>query len=182
VRRIRVLPIATGWVAVILVGAFGADHPTVGIQPELADKLKNLVRITSSPIKLRPNVNQLCLPSGGRKDHSIIVPPKIDAVAHVYVSPEGVSTMSRRDATAFPVGVLILKQKFEVGKLENPVLYTGMLKRESGFNPECGDWEFFTLSGDGKSVTARGRLESCMACHQEYKHTDFVTKHYPVER
>jgi len=171
----------TGCIALILLTAVGADDPPSGGQPELADNLKNLVRVTSSPVTLRPDVNKLCAAPGSRNGHGILV-PKRDAVAHVYVSRDGAAAMSRRDATAFPVGVVILKQKFEVAKARNPVLYTGMLKREKGYNPECGDWEFFTLSGDGINVTARGRLESCMACHKEYARTDFVTKQYPAER
>jgi hypothetical protein len=31
-------------------------------------------------------------------------------------------------------------------------------------------WVYATLSADGKEVTAAGRLESCMSCHQKAKH------------
>ena len=36
-------------------------------------------------------------------------------------------------------------------------LYTGMLKREKGYNPDAGDWEFFTLDSKAMLVTARVR-------------------------
>jgi hypothetical protein len=90
--------------------------------------------------------------------------------------------MMKRDSTPFPPGAVVLKQKFEDSSARKTVLYTGMLKREAGYNPDCGDWEFFTLSGDRRSITARGRLETCMACHRDYAHSDYVTKAYPIER
>lgn len=74
---------------------------------------------------------------------------------------------------------IILKQKLATPRSTTPELYTGMLKREKGFNPACGDWEFFTMSGDAQAVTARGRIESCMDCHKRYPQSDFVTKRYP---
>lgn len=49
-----------------------------------------------------------------------------------------------------------------------------MVKRETGFNPATGDWEFFDLdvSGNGTSVRTRGFAEvnnrfakNCFACH-----------------
>jgi hypothetical protein len=55
-----------------------------------------------------------------------------------------------------------------------------MIKREKGYNPECGDWEFFTLTADATKMTARGRLQSCMDCHVEYSESDFVTKKYRI--
>jgi hypothetical protein len=31
-------------------------------------------------------------------------------------------------------------------------------------------WVYGTLSADGKAVTAAGKVESCMKCHQDAKH------------
>ncbi|HXB59867.1 MAG TPA: hypothetical protein VNU95_09890, partial [Candidatus Acidoferrales bacterium] len=57
-------------------------------------------------------------------------------------------------------------------------LFTGMIKREVGYNPECGNWEFFTLPGDASKISARGKIQNCMECHKAYKSSDFVTKAY----
>ena len=88
--------------------------------------------------------------------------------------------MRDKNAAVFPPGTVILKQKFRDAAVLEPLLYTGMLKREKGYNPACGDWEFFAVTGDGKSVTERGRVSSCMACHRRYSKSDFVTKEYPI--
>ena len=59
-----------------------------------------------------------------------------------------------------------------------------MVKREAGFSPATGDWEFFELAVDGKQTTirARGFAEvnnrfggNCFACHAPARQPwDFV--------
>ena len=59
-----------------------------------------------------------------------------------------------------------------------------MVKREAGFSPATGDWEFFELdvSDEGSSVRARGFAEvnnrfggNCFACHAPARQPwDFV--------
>ena len=78
----------------------------------------------------------------------------------------------------YPKGTIILKQKFTDEAAKNTEFYTGMRKRQAGYNPEAGDWEFFTLNRSGHTVTARGKIESCMDCHTKYKATDFVSRRY----
>jgi Cytochrome P460 len=55
---------------------------------------------------------------------------------------------------------------------------TAMVKREAGFNPESGDWEFFVVNGAGTRVQASGRLENCMACHAGQKDSDYTFRTY----
>jgi hypothetical protein len=53
-----------------------------------------------------------------------------------------------------------------------------MIKREKGFNPVSGDWEYMVTDGAGAQVQARGRLESCQACHLMNRSTDFINRSY----
>jgi hypothetical protein len=53
-----------------------------------------------------------------------------------------------------------------------------MLKREKGYHPEVGDWEFFVLNSNRTRVTELGRIESCIDCHTGYKNRDFVSRDY----
>ena len=82
----------------------------------------------------------------------------------------------------FSEGSLLLKEKLgrEDGKTQ---LFTGMLKREAGYFPECGDWEFFVANAEGTKVIERGKLANCATCHEEYEKGDYVTKVYaaPVQ-
>jgi hypothetical protein len=79
----------------------------------------------------------------------------------------------------FPEGATVLKEKFSDAAGTKTELFTGMVKREAGYNPECGDWEFFTLPGDASKISAGGKIQNCMECHVEYKNQDYVTRLYP---
>ncbi len=84
----------------------------------------------------------------------------------------------RTNSGIFPQGAIVLKEKFSDAEGKETELFTGMIKRQPGYNPECGDWEFFTLPGDGSKISARGKLQNCMDCHVEYKNRDYVAKSY----
>ncbi|HKS38274.1 MAG TPA: hypothetical protein VJW76_13850, partial [Verrucomicrobiae bacterium] len=73
---------------------------------------------------------------------------------------------------------IILKEKFADTGGQKTEMFTGMIKREAGYNSECGDWEFFTMEASGSRIVERGRIRRCMDCHVEYKSRDFVTKNY----
>lgn len=114
--------------------------------------------------------------------------PHENYAIQVYVTENG-RAMMESGRGIYPVGTVILKEKQLIQvKAANsndaapavvqPQLFTGMLKREAGYNPECGDWEFFVVDGAATKLQARGKIDSCSACHQEYKQTDFVTRAY----
>ncbi|MCW1921465.1 cytochrome P460 family protein [Luteolibacter arcticus] len=77
----------------------------------------------------------------------------------------------------FPEGSLIVKEKLGAadGKTQ---LFTGMWKREKGYFPECGDWEFFTVDGAATKLVERGKLAQCASCHERYVQGDYVSKIY----
>lgn len=57
-------------------------------------------------------------------------------------------------------------------------MLTVMHKREKGYDPAGGDWEFLVLDGAGKQVEAQGRLKTCLSCHAQWKATDYVSRAY----
>jgi Cytochrome P460 len=97
----------------------------------------------------------------------------------VYLTPGGAETM-RTARGAYPAGTVILKRKYSDAAGQKTVFFTGMRKHGAGYNPEGGDWEYFTTSGDGKKATSQEKLASCMACHEEYASTDYVTRDYDM--
>ena len=78
----------------------------------------------------------------------------------------------------YPLGTIILKQKLFDAESKRVDFYTGMRKREKGYNPQAGDWEFFALDRKARMVTARGKIESCIGCHQAYAESDYVSRRY----
>jgi len=56
-----------------------------------------------------------------------------------------------------------------------------MIKREPGYNPESGDWEYLVLDGGASKIVERGKLTRCSGCHRPYKSSDFITRTYLPE-
>lgn len=104
--------------------------------------------------------------------------PHRDKFIVVYVNNTGKHAMLQERTPHFPEGSVIVKEKLTNKESTTPELLTVMLKRERGYNPELGDWEFIALDGAGKQVQARGKLENCQACHLREKDTDFVSRNY----
>jgi len=109
---------------------------------------------------------------------------KIDDSPHghkfviVYVNDIGSNAMLKEKTPHFPQGSIIVKEKLEKEDSAAPELLTVMVKREAGFNPDNGDWEFMVFDGAGKKIQAQGRLENCQACHLSEKKTDYVSRRY----
>lgn len=133
------------------------------------------VRITRAPVRMNDRTALMCATVS--PDSKELRSPHRAKFVHVYVSAAGAPAMQTNSAV-FPRGTIILKEKFADAQGTKTELFTGMIKREANYNPACGDWEFFTLSADASKVTSRGKLQSCIDCHVDYKNRDFVTKNY----
>lgn len=164
----------------------------------IAAREKVMTRVTDKPLSMDWMVASLCrmpLPTELPEAN-----PHRGHFVHVYVTPGEEKTI-RTGEGKYPVGTLIVKEKLpsslaqlgrganesratelKAGKTRPPELFTVMLKREAGYHPECGDWEFMVVSGDAQQVLARGKLDSCVDCHKQRKATDFVTQLYPEKK
>lgn len=110
---------------------------------------------------------------------------------NVFVNPIGEDAMMTQKQPRFPEGTVIVKQKLAIpaakGKSmqppkplpgQKPELLTVMIKREAGYNPKNGDWEWMVTDGSGEKVVESGKTEACQQCHQPYAKTDFVVRSY----
>jgi hypothetical protein len=97
---------------------------------------------------------------------------------NVYVNQPGRDSMMTRRDPLFPQGSIIVKEKLPDPLVKTPELLTVMFKREQGYNPESGDWEYFVLDGSASTIKARGKLEKCNACHISSKNSDYVDRSY----
>jgi len=97
----------------------------------------------------------------------------------VFVNPVARSAMFQKESPVFPQGSIIVKQKNgRLNERHTPILYTIMRKRESGYNPSVGDWEFSVVKADGFTVEASGKIENCQSCHTKKPSSDFVFRSY----
>jgi hypothetical protein len=112
------------------------------------------------------------------------VVPAVDRGPHrnkyvtVFVNAEGSPAMLEQVNPHFPVGSIVVKEKLNSPTEGTPELLTAMVKREAGFNPASGDWEYLVLDGNASTITQRGKLASCNSCHTAYKDQDYITRSY----
>lgn len=78
----------------------------------------------------------------------------------------------------FAAGSIIVREKLARENDATPEVVTVMIKRENGFSPKTGDWEFFVLEGTLEKVEKRETIGSCAKCHAQAEKTDWVFKSY----
>src|SRR5437667_9992461 len=84
------------------------------------------------------------------------------------------------NASVFPVGSVVVKQKSIRGYFDNEgkrirdsdTGVGGMVKRAAGYDPKHGDWEYFYFE-DARKIES-GRISSCVRCHESAKSKDYV--------
>lgn len=116
-------------------------------------------------------------PTAAQEDRDSKDPHK-NKYINVFINSLGKDEMLTKKSPKFPVGTVIVKEKLSSPDSKSPELLTVMIKREKGFNAEVGDWEFLTLNGEATEVTAKGKLESCQACHIGYTQNDYISRIY----
>ena len=132
---------------------------------------ERLKKVTEAPFEMSPNTAGLCIaPQSDSEVHG-------DRFCDVYVT-ENANSIIRTGKGTYPVGSTIVKVKYPDEKRSKIELFTVMRKRNAGYDPKHGDWEYGVVDGNAERVLARGRIESCISCHDQYAKTDFVTRMY----
>lgn len=144
---------------------------------ELIRNYKRWTRVNPVPAVFNVFVSTACasvVTQSTMEQHN----PHRDKFITVYVNEIGRKAMMEEKLPHFPQGSIIVKEKLTTKDSASPELLTVMFKREPGFNPQSGDWEYMALDGAGKQVQARGRIEHCQGCHMMVDTTDFVYRSY----
>ena len=144
---------------------------------------KKWAKVNPEPLQLPAVLNTLCAaPSAATKDPAYSSSnPHRQKFFTVYVNETGRRAMLNELMPRFPAGPIVVKEKLPSRESREPELLTAMIKRERGFNPQTGDWEFLVLDGSGKKIEARGKIETCQSCHAVKKNSDFVFRSYLTE-
>ncbi|MGV3615508.1 MAG: cytochrome P460 family protein [Fimbriimonas sp.] len=187
----RVYLLATGLGTLVL----GARTPIP--QPSSRDLIRpyrTWIAITPSPVNMEPQLALLC--RGPSEWDSNPANPHVPKVFRVFVNPVGeraFRVIQDRSAEPpkgfrFPVGTIVVKEKFSKSQTDGgflaklkpgakPELLTVMIKREKGFSPANGDWEYQVMDRAMTRVETR-KVQPCQNCHQAKKSSDFVFAHY----
>jgi hypothetical protein len=89
---------------------------------------------------------------------------------------------------SYPVGTIILKESFLNGNSRptTALLLSGMIKRDKGYDPKYGDWEYFQSNKSGEIIAhgnSKDKLISttCIDCHSNIEDKDFIfATHYSM--
>ncbi len=141
---------------------------------EIAKNYKNLTRMTKQPIQITVWLAMMCrMPSaqeikGAQNRHG----PHTMKRVNFYMNELAAKAVGK-NPISFPVGSIIVKDK----KLddENDGV-GGMIKREKGYDPEHGDWEYFYYTDIEK--VGHGKIASCVECHSKTAHSDYFYGHW----
>ncbi len=88
-----------------------------------------------------------------------------------------IALLAGQDST-FPTGSTIVRERLLTEDGITPEALTVMVKRERGFNPDAGDWEFLMVDGAVGKVEKREKRGDCLGCHVSKKSQDFTFRTY----
>lgn len=138
-------------------------------------------RTTAQPIPVSAGMSRACSYAGstavlaGTLEVGDGSPPDphVGQAAVVRVSPEAASAY--REGRPLPTGAVVVKEKYADPAATGPLAaYAIMRKREPGFDPRGGDWEYAFVPRAPDQVVAREGLAHCAACHAAARDTDFL--------
>lgn len=134
---------------------------------------RNWHLVNKEPVLMETLVSTLCiqLPKWGPTN------PHVPKYIKVYVNDMGREAMLSSRPVVFPVGSIIVKEKFKRGDDKNAELLTIMIKRAKSAEPSVSDWEFLTAPNEDR-VLQNGDVSHCISCHAEEPKSDFTFKTY----
>ena len=120
-------------------------------------------RLTEKPCYVAPLTALLCRPPDKAVlDRELaLTGPHTRVAVHFYANPSALGAIVAK-VKVFPPRSVIVKEKLSSQKTVSEV--AGMIKREAGYDPRNGDWEFFFDAADGTFST--GKLTNCIECHR----------------
>jgi hypothetical protein len=138
-------------------------------------------RVNSQPHWVFSELAALCRALTPQEQAALDRDPHRDKFVVVYVNEVARQAMLHQKSPRFPPGSLIVKEKLAALDSTTPELLTVMHKRQNGYNPQGGSWEYLVLDGTGTRVQAKGVLQNCQSCHLQWKQTDYVSRAYLTE-
>ena len=145
---------------------------------ELIEGYRQWTRLNPEPEFIPSQTASLCAAPTTDQTRLDKTDPHRDKFITVYVNELGKTAMTTQLNPVFPQGSVIVKEKLPAKDSSSPELLTVMIKREPGYDPDNGDWEYMAVDGAGKVVQARGKLANCQACHIMRKETGYVYRNY----
>jgi hypothetical protein len=130
--------------------------------------------VTPQPIRVPKEAFVRCRPTPQQTERG----PHFAPAVKVYANSVALSAIRSAPTQAMPVGSVVVKEKWWDEKAAQPSAYAAMVKREAGYDSDNGDWEYVFVQLDGRNEVQRGRIKSCIACHQGAAPQDYLFRTY----
>lgn len=92
----------------------------------------------------------------------------------VRVSPNAIDDYQKGEL--LPIGAKVVKEKYKRNSSELEA-YAVMIKREDGYAPETGNWEYAFVTLKPEKDFVRGRLHECASCHASVQDRDYLFRY-----
>lgn len=182
-----------GPLAVILVALLAACAPAVaggdegnGEAPDDPDAAiegyQDWTRLRPERESITAHLYTLCrMPTGFESD---LMESEHGGLRYVldYVNDAGAQAIGETDGRTFPVGTVIVKEKYPSADAGEPEALGVMIKRAPGFDPAGGDWEYLYWTPGSGWTRGADASASCQACHAQISDLDYVFHGAPPER
>jgi hypothetical protein len=172
----------------LLAVAF-AQPPSKTVTPspqpaELVKAYKTLINKTPQGFTVNPSLAMLCIGASATQIRQAETHhgPHAYASVTIYVNPMADAALKKK-ASVFPVDAVIIKEKQAYSSHVGPQRrngVTGMIKREAGYDPKNGDWEYF-IQEEGKAIE-RGKIATCIGCHAKTPGPDHLFATWRTEK
>ncbi len=165
-------------IVLLLAGCQSGTPPAP--EPDLVEPVtfSTWPSVTDKPVQVSPNLWADC--SGPTPEEAAETKrhgPHASYSIVVRVSPEAFAPF--REGKPLPTGAVVVKEKYADGLASGPLYeYAVMVKREPGYDPGGGDWEYDYVTLVPERKVARGRLAACAGCHVSARERDYLFRSY----
>jgi hypothetical protein len=156
----------------------GGSQPTVS---QIAAGYAKYEKITPEPVYVNPILAMLCRGASKQEveKERIKHGPHANTAVVIHMNALAANAF-KTGLTSYPAGSVVVKQKTILGHVGDDGKFVrpaengvgGMIKRQAGYDPAHGDWEYFYFEDVAKIES--GRIASCVQCHDTAKATDHV--------
>jgi hypothetical protein len=139
--------------------------------------------LTDKPKRIPLSWFTLCMVSPDMERRQDALGGHYVPMVKLFANPAAADNIEHREKTPLPMGATIVKEKWlrkSGGGFDaqiddsGPGEYGAMIKREAGYDPEHGDWEYVFVTRSTPLKVERGKLESCRECHSRARETDYL--------
>ncbi|HUY88742.1 MAG TPA: cytochrome P460 family protein [Pirellulales bacterium] len=156
-----------------------SGDPDAAKAEDLARNYERLQLMTDKPVPIALEILTLCASYSLEQLEQIETETRKRSGPHAFTAirvfmNDSAAAAFRDSVAAYPAGAVIVKEKQVLPKerSETPTAVAGMIKREAGYDPQHGDWEYFYV--DDQPQLERGKIASCVECHRRAAETGYV--------